>query len=142
MKKNLSLGLILGCITIYSSVVFAETIYLKSGSKLSGKIVNQSAKLVMIQDGNGKYLSYHPNEIKDIKKDKNDLVGLLIPVAIGLLPLCIVVVGIKRGAITCKGGPISKIDHPIGFWVLVWFYSLLSAMVFAVILSGVIKQYY
>lgn len=67
MKKYM-MWLLVGCIITFSATASAETVYLKSGEKVTGKIVAQSSKSVMIQATNGAYYSYPADEIKEIKK--------------------------------------------------------------------------
>ena len=48
-----------------SSLVFAETIHLKNGNSVSGKILEKNAQSVKV-DTNGVSMTYYADEIKDI----------------------------------------------------------------------------
>jgi hypothetical protein len=72
MEKRFIVFLIFGYMVTSSHITFAETIYLKSGEKVSGKIVAQSAKSVMIQGEGGAYHSYPTDEVMQIKKAGSD----------------------------------------------------------------------
>jgi len=69
MRKWLTISIICGLISLFSTIANSETIYLKSGEKVTGKIVAQSANSVMIQDEGGAYKSYSTEAIKEIKKE-------------------------------------------------------------------------
>ena len=61
--------IVCGLIALFSSAAGAETIYLKSGEKVTGKIVGQSGKSTMIRDESGAYKSYSTGEIEKISKE-------------------------------------------------------------------------
>jgi len=69
MRKWLTIGIICGLIALFSTTANSETLYLKSGEKVTGKIVGQSANSVMIQEDGGGYKSYSTEAIKEIKKE-------------------------------------------------------------------------
>ena len=65
MKKIQALGLLFCAFFTLNNILFAETIYLKSGEKVKGKITASSSKSIMMDNGN----MYSRDEIKEIKRD-------------------------------------------------------------------------
>lgn len=69
MHKKVILFLIMLCIVYFSNVVFAETITLKSGKKIEGKIIEKTDKYIKL-DFYGASLTYFIDEIEFIDGQK------------------------------------------------------------------------
>lgn len=60
---------ILIVLIIFTPLAFADTVYLKSGKEVKGKIIEESDKYVRMDLGEGVILRYYKEEIERIEKD-------------------------------------------------------------------------
>ncbi|MBF0478829.1 MAG: hypothetical protein HQL26_05045 [Candidatus Omnitrophica bacterium] len=123
MKKILSLLFLMGMLLINSSK--AETLVLVSGKEIIGKIVSRTDSTVIIENDQGRKVTYYTGEIKEIKADDGSVLSSA-PVAVTppsadvsaqsdtttpAVPIS------QTKNVSTSGGLISYGEDPIGYYL-------------------------